>query len=91
MVIIGFILSHQLLPLESHLDIEHAQQNSYSQHDYIQLRLSFLSDEITPTDWGFITYREIMFLDSIKDCFEIEQKTILQNILLFGLIYEEFE
>ena len=85
------VLSHQLPPLKSHLDIEHAQQNSYSQYDYIQLPLSFLSDEIAPTDWGFITYCEIMFLDSIKDCFEIEQKTILQSILLFGLIYEEIE
>ena len=75
--VIGFILSYQLLPLKSHLDIEHNQQNSYSQHDYIQLPLSFLSDEIAPTDWDFITYREIMFLDSIKDCFEIEQKTTL--------------
>ena len=62
----------------------------------IQLPLSFLSDEITPaTDWGFITYREIMFLDSIKvdksDCFKIEQKLFYKAILLFGLIYEGME
>ena len=85
--VIGSTLSHQLLPLESHItvitNIEHDQQNSYSQHDYIQLPLSFLSDEIAPTDSGFITYCEIMLLDSIKaeenDCFDIEQKTILQS------------
>ena len=53
--VIGSTLSHQqLLPLESHItvitNIEHVQQNSYSQHDYIQLPLSFLSDEIPPTN-----------------------------------------
>ena len=62
----GSTLSHQLLPLESHIivitNIEHVQQSSYSPHDYIQLSLSFLSDEIAPTDGGFIAYREIMFL-----------------------------
>ena len=53
-----------------------------SQHDHIQLPLPFLSDEIDPTNWGFITYFEIIFLDSIKVeenyCFGNEQKTILQ-------------
>ena len=50
---IGSILSHQFLPLESHIavitNIEHVQQNGYSQHDYIQLPLSFLSSEIKLT------------------------------------------
>ena len=68
--VIGSILSHQLLSLESHItvvtNIGHVQQISYSQHDFIQLPLSFLSDEIAPTDWGLKTYREIMFLGSIK-------------------------
>ena len=45
--------------------------------------MPFLPDEIAPTDWGFMTYREIMYLDSIKveenECFEIEQKTVLQS------------
>ena len=80
-------LAHQLLPLESHITVirntEHAEQNSYSQHDSIQLSLSFLSDEIASTDWGFITYREVIFFNSIKveenACFDIEQKTILQS------------
>ena len=85
--VIGSTLSHQLLPLESHItvitNIEHDQQNTNSQHDYIHIPLSFLSDEIAPIDWGFKTYRGIMFLDSIKveenDYFEIEQKIILQS------------
>ena len=76
-----------MLPVESHITAntnnEHVQQTSYSQHDYIQLPLSFLSDEIAPTDWDFITHCEIMFLDSIKaegnGCFDIEQKSILQS------------
>ena len=45
--------------------------------------MPFLPDEIAPTDWAFMTYREIMYLDSIKveenECFEIEQKTVLQS------------
>ena len=40
--------------------------------------MSFLSDEIAPTDGGFTTCREIMFLEE-NDCFEIEQKTILHS------------
>ena len=85
--VIGSTVSHKLLPLESHIavitNIEHDQQNTNSQNNYIHITLSFLSDEIAPIDWGFKTYREMMFLDSIKveenDCFEIEQKMILQN------------
>ena len=67
--IIGSTSSHQLLPLESNItvimNIEYVQNNN-NQHDYMQLPLLFLSDEIAHTDWGFITCREIMLLDSIK-------------------------
>ena len=75
--------------------MEHVQQNSYSQHDYIQLALSFLLDELAPTDWGFIIYREIMLFDSIKieenECFNINQKSILQSNPSVGLNYVEID
>ena len=85
--IIGSTLSHQLLPLESHLQIitNMLQHNSciYTEHGYYSLPLSFLSDNDIPSDLGYLTYREMMFLDTVKiseeDSFQIEEDTILQS------------
>lgn len=89
--LVGSTLSHQLAPVEQNVlvitninTISNNSTNNFTQSvNDINLPLSMLSEDFIPTDWGKLTYREMMFLetlrvDDLEQAAQIELSTVNQ-------------